>query len=289
MKRLNLSSLENSDIKYKISQFPDGQQDIVITEEKLLLQGNNYSPGINIRSRFNSFRDLELIICATKALKRLGVKEIHLYIPYLLGARSDRHFQEGGNSYLVDIIAPIINAQDFESVTVLDVHSDVAAACIKNLKVESNRRLVLWALNDIAKDGTSELIALSPDAGAQKKIYKVTEDFKIITDVVTASKQRDIYGKLTKTVVPDIPLNKDLVVIDDICDGGRTFNNIIAALDSERSGKNYLIVTHGIFSAGYDDLFKYFDAIYTTNSVKDIGGLDGNSNKRINVKQMKVI
>lgn len=34
--------------------------------------------------------------------------------------------------------------------------------------------------------------------------------------------------------------------------------------------KIYLIVTHGIFSKGFDELAKYFDGIYCTNSVKDI-------------------
>lgn len=132
---------DESEIKFKISQFPDGQQDLTIT------QYNDIN--IEILSRFNSFKDLELIICATKALRRLGIKTISLYIPYLLGARSDRQFVEGGTSYLVDVIAPIINSLGFETVTVIDVHSDVAAACIKNLKIISNLQLVRFALNNI--------------------------------------------------------------------------------------------------------------------------------------------
>lgn len=72
---------------HKVISFPDGQQDVVITghikkTEEVLIQ-----------SRFNSFKDLEVIICAANALRRLGVKERNLYIPYLLGARSDREFQ----------------------------------------------------------------------------------------------------------------------------------------------------------------------------------------------------
>ena len=33
-----------------------------------------------------------------------------------------------------------------------------------------------------------------------------------------------------------------------------------------REGKIYLIVTHGIFSAGYTELEQYFEHIYCTNS-----------------------
>jgi len=39
---------------------------------------------------------------------------------------------------------------------------------------------------------------------------------------------------------------------------------------SRPTAKLYLIVTHGIFSAGFDELGKYFEQIYTTNSYKDI-------------------
>jgi phosphoribosylpyrophosphate synthetase len=163
MKTLNLAYPEKSDIKIvdsfgnegKVCQFPDGQQDVIIKT----VYGKTHIIGweeekFTIKSHFNSFRDLELIMCATKALRRLGVKEIHLYIPYLLGARSDREFVEGGTSYLVDVIAPVINSLGFESVTVMDVHSDVAAACINNLKVVGNSEFVEWAIEKIFENVT---------------------------------------------------------------------------------------------------------------------------------------
>jgi ribose-phosphate pyrophosphokinase len=70
--------------------------------------------------------------------------------------------------------------------------------------------------------------------------------------------------------------DKDVFIIDDICDGGRTFIEIAKAVNEVRKlsssvkpehyGKNYLIVTHGIFSAGFGQLAEYFEGIYTTNS-----------------------
>jgi ribose-phosphate pyrophosphokinase len=266
-----------------------------------------------IKSRFNSFKDLELIICATKALERLGFKKIHLFVPYLLGARSDRQFQEGGNSYLVDVIAPIINAQNFESVTVIDVHSDVAAACINNLHSISNLELVQFAIDDLftykdLKDrnvfNTDKLnwsFLISPDGGSLKKIYKVAESIGFTGDIITCSKSRDENGKLTKTVVPistqDVYSSQDYIIIDDICDGGRTFINIAIEIRKEQErhnqltnarGKIYLIVTHGIFSAGFNELNKYFDCIYCTNSVKNIAEVEGNDLIKTNVKQLNV-
>lgn len=262
MKTINLTKPEESEIKFKISRFPDGQQDIVLAEA---------SGPVTIMSRFNSFLDLEIILATTKALKRMGVKEIHLYIPYLLGARSDRQFQKGGNNYLVDIIAPIINAQGYESVTVVDVHNvAVADACINNLKTIDNSNLVKHAFSLENR----ECVLIAPDAGASKKIYDVARNLNFTGEIVVASKQRDLLtGIITSTEVP-IKIshaNNDFIIIDDICDGGRTFIEIAKVIrNATQRNKIYLIVTHGIFSAGLKELSLYFDKIYTTNSVMDI-------------------
>ena len=69
--------------------------------------------------------------------------------------------------------------------------------------------------------------------------------------------------------------SKNFVICDDICDGGRTFIEIAKAIRNIRPeevfGDNiYLVVTHSIFSAGFEELEKWFTGIYTTNSVKDI-------------------
>lgn len=291
MKTINLVNKETSDIKFEVSSFPDGQKDIVINPESL--EGFKWCW---IKARINNMEDLGILICATKALRRLGIKTIHLYIPYLLGARSDRQFQEGGTSYLVDIIAPILNAQNYESITVLDVHSNVAPACINNLKMIDNEKLVRWATNNYQYDNnkksgsmSEDFILVSPDAGASHKIVKLAEKISYKGDIITCSKERDKDGKLTQTVVPltkEILIthpSKDYIIIDDICDGGATFINIAKEIKlkidnwnnnegrlDRITSKIYLIVTHGIFSKGFAELNQYFDGIYCTNSYKNI-------------------
>lgn len=271
MKILNLVRPSHSQINFKVSQFPDGQQDITV----------NYSLGslekVEIRSRFNSFKDLELIVCAAKALRGVGVKEIHLFVPYILGARSDRQFVEGGTSYLRDVIAPILNSLGFESIRCIDVHSDVAAACINNLKVQSNAKLVEAVLKKLYpnSDISTSCVFVSPDAGSLKKIYKAAEYTGFTGEVLTCSKYRDNDGKLSKTYVPCRVdhFAKDMIIIDDICDGGRTFLNIadeIKKAQPERTGKIYLIVTHGIFSAGFEQLAQHLNGVYCTTSYSDI-------------------
>lgn len=286
MKILDLTNQEkigDLNLRYKISRFPDGQQSID-------LEFTHFNDEVTINSRLNDFKDLEVILCATAVLRNLGIKTIHLYVPYFLGARSDRKFSEGGINYLKDVICPIINSQDFESVTIVDAHSDVLEACIKNYKKIDNIKLVKFALTDIDNTNSAKekLYLVSPDAGALKKIYNVAEHFGI-DQIVIANKHRDIKtGKITHTEVPGLnqePGSKNFVIIDDICDGGRTFLEIAKTIRKERedsvfNDKIYLVVTHGIFSAGFSELKNWIDGIYCTNSVKDV---DNELVKQLNI------
>jgi ribose-phosphate pyrophosphokinase len=276
---LNLVNPKDSlSCKYEISKFPDGQQSL-----KVITPINEINKHVTIKSRFNSFQDLELIVCATQALRGIGVKKISLYIPYCLGGRSDRKFSEGGINYIKDVIAPIINSQNYHKVEIMDPHSDVLEACINNFEKVSTNKLIDFVLRDyfrnvkgVIKIDYIKLLLLSPDAGAYKKIYGVAEYMGYKGDIIVASKYRNIEtGKIEKTIVP-FPnndfLDKDIFIVDDICDGGRTFTEVAKAIKENKkyTGKIYLVVTHGIFSAGFDFLVQYFDGIYTTNSVKDI-------------------
>lgn len=291
MKVLNLTNNETSDIKFEVSKFPDGQQQVKIDKNSMMdhyhTVKSSIDPHVIIKVRLNDFKDLELICCTVASLKQIlidqKIKSWSLYVPYFLGSRSDRKFEEGSNNYLKDVICPIINSLNFESVTVLDPHSSTLEACLTNFKEISNQTLVKFA---IMEDINKKFILISPDAGANKKIFKVAEQIGYNGEIITCSKSRDEQGKITHVVVPiKYEETKDIVIIDDICDGGATFNNIAAALnDAGHQGKKYLIITHGIFSKGFDELFKYFDGIYCTNSYSEIDS----ESRNINLKQLNV-
>mgnify|MGYP006399641067 FL=1 len=266
---LNLVNLEKSDIRYKISKFPDGQQTVDIIDNNGSVLMPNTS--VKIISRLNDFKDLELIICSNQALINLGIVDISLFTPYFMGARSDRKFQYGGVNYLKQIICPIINSQNFKSVTVVDPHSDVLEACLNNYSKINNFPLVDDALSYIIGEGEEDSIVLvSPDAGAYKKIFDVAKEFNI-NKIITATKVRDLQsGKILRTEIPTLDQHENLsyVIIDDICDGGRTFIELAKAIKGSRpTAKVYLVVTHG---AGFVELNKLFSGIYCTNSYRDV-------------------
>ncbi|WP_036676595.1 ribose-phosphate diphosphokinase [Pedobacter sp. R20-19] len=251
---------ENNSINYKSFLFAGGEPHIKI-------DGNfNHNEPVTITQRINSFNDLGLICITVDALKRMGVKEIHLYIPYFPAARQDR-VMIPGEPLSVKVYADIINAMNLASVTIFDPHSEVTPALLNNCITISNHEFIKQV---IAKIG-SEVKLISPDGGALKKIYKVSE-FLGGAEVVECSKSRDVKtGKLSgfKVYTDDLG-GADCLIVDDICDGGGTFNGLAEALQAKNAGKLYLAVSHGIFSKGFDDLSQYFEQIFTTDSIKEV-------------------
>lgn len=287
MKILNLAYPEKSEIKFTKNSYPDGQNNLVINLPIIEFYGELQNLSVQIKSRLNNWLDLELIVCTVASLRNLGVKDIHLYVPYILGARSDRKFEIGGNRYIKDVIAPVLNSLNFESVTCIDPHSYVLENCINNFESETNVKLVRWALSDLKGSfktpsplpNTDNVILVSPDAGASKKIYKLAEQIGYKGDIITCNKDRDSDGKIVGVEVPEFDITKDVIIIDDILDYGNTFNNISGRMnDADHKGKKYLIVTHVIQDAGLENSLKWFNGIYATNSYKS-----RESNERIKI------
>lgn len=275
---LDLTNSKSSQIEYAIDKYPDGQQSfhlLMPTDETYLLILKN-NPVI-IKSRMSNFMDVELIIAATQALKNVGVEKIRLFVPYFIGARSDRKFEYGGINYLKQVIAPIINSQRYEKVFILDPHSDVLEAVIDNFEKSTlDSNLISLALQKIDnKDGAKDrTVFISPDTGAIKRVYQWARQYKI-ENFLVGEKVRDIKtGKIIHSRInglEDFTDEHNFVMIDDICDGGRTFIELAKKIREVHPNANIsLIVTHGIFSAGLEPFNGFIDQIYTTNSYRDI-------------------
>jgi len=218
-----------------------------------------------ITHRVNSFQDLGMICLAVDALRRMDVEDINLYIPYFPAARQDRVMIKG-EPLSVKVNAKIINALQLKKVRIFDPHSEVTPALLDNCEVITNHEFISKVVHQI---GTS-LKLISPDGGALKKIYKVSEYLGGI-EVVECSKSRDVKtGKLSgfKVGADDLQ-GVDCLIVDDICDGGATFVGLAEALKAKNAGKLFLAVSHGIFSKGFDTLLQSFEQLFTTNSIRN--------------------
>ena len=104
---------------------------------------------------------------------------------------------------------------------------------------------------------------MAPDAGARKRVQALAKKLGV-ADVRYAEKVRDPQtGRITETRVPDDIPAQPVLVVDDICDGGRTFLELAAALRDKTDQPLYLYVTHGLFSKGFAELNARYAGLYT--------------------------
>lgn len=270
----NFKPLEGAEIEFQSFMFSGGEPHIKIKSPLTPEAGF-----VDVTHRINSFNDLGLLCLAADALKRMETELGNLVIPYFPAARQDRVMVKG-EPLSVKVYADIINTLGFKKVIVLDAHSEVTPALITNCEAVLNHNFIKKVTEKIG----SNVKLISPDGGALKKIYKVSE-FLGGVEVVECSKSRDVKtGKLTgfKVYTDDLG-GQDCLIVDDICDGGGTFIGLADELKKKNAGKLYLAVTHGIFSKGFDELENCFTHIFTTNSFKE---LSHNSLTQINVKEI---
>jgi ribose-phosphate pyrophosphokinase len=252
--------LDGEEIQFESFTFAGGEPHIKINPNF------DTSKSITVTHRLNSFNDLGLLCLAVDALQRMGVVLDTLLIPYFPAARQDRVMIKG-EPLSVKVYADIINHLHFKKVVVFDAHSEVTPALLNHCEVITNHKFIKNVIQNIRND----VLLISPDGGALKKIYKVSE-FLGGVEVVECSKSRDVKtGKLTGfKVYSDDLRGQNCLIVDDICDGGGTFIGLAEELKKKNAGKLYLAVSHGIFSRGFDELSKHFEMIFTTDSVKTL-------------------
>jgi ribose-phosphate pyrophosphokinase len=253
-----------SDIDVKQFDFPSGcEPHVKILKDELC----NFDPTQTFRvsCRIRNGNDFLSLLLTIDALKRLGVKDISCFIPYLPFARQDR-VMTSGEPLSIKVISDILNAQNLTQVVVYDVHSEVSLALINNSTSISNHFFVNAVLND-----KKNYLIVSPDAGAYKKIFKLCQSLGYKKEIVLCNKTRNVSnGNITSvTCAVDDFKGSDLYIVDDICDGGGTFVLLAEELKKRNCGKINLIVSHGIFSKGIEAL-QGIDHIYTTNSFQDL-------------------
>ena len=268
MQTLDLINIDSSDIKYELIQFPDGQPHIRLANALSILDE------CCIISRYSNPSDYFRIAFSVDALRRSGCINIHLIITYMMGARMDR-VMLSGEPLSIKVIADALNILNFRSIKVFDPHSDVTCAVLHQASPISNIELVRKSLEHFREKYSNEVTLIAPDAGAAKKTNKVAEVLGI-SNIVECSKKRNLKdGKLSGFKVNTETLEGiTCFITDDICDGGGTFIGIAKELKNLKADKVVLVVSHGIFSKGYN--LENIDYVYTTNSYRELMDLPSN-------------
>ncbi|MGW1444277.1 ribose-phosphate diphosphokinase [Serratia rhizosphaerae] len=203
------------------------------------------------------------------------IRESLLELPYLPFARQDRHMG-AGDSFALKVFGQLLNTLKFDRVTVLDPHSDVAAAAIDRFHAVAQQHCMQHSARLTQLLSQQALLPIAPDAGALKKIHAVAEHFAL-NEYGIMTKHRDVQsGQLTgfALLAGDVR-GRDVLIVDDLCDAGGTFIGAAQVLRQHGARSVSLYVTHGIFSKGVEHLLAQgIDNIYTTTSYApaDIAG-----------------
>jgi len=248
---------------------------------------------VEITAKIRSSRDLMRLMLIKDAIdNRLIGKQkpnFHLIIPYLPYARQDRVTSDGF-SFSLKVIGNMINSMKFNKVTTCDVHSNVAFGIIDNLNNLGMNFVTTCALynkafanavsvtNQMARNKAITVIV--PDAGASKRCEDFNEImfmYGIDIELIQATKERDPNtGRINNITIhcDSLAAKNNIIVVDDICDGGGTFIGIAKEAARKGAVSLDLLVTHGIFSKGIDELSKYYYNIFTSDSWCTLDGDD---------------
>lgn len=235
---------------------------------------------INLTCWARSSDDVMELLLVTDALRReYGGIKLNLTMPYFPYARQDRVCYTG-EALSVRVMANLINSLGFTTVEIWDAHSPVAPALLnRSVNVEPWHfvKKIPWLTH-----GNWSLV--SPDNGARKRTEECAKRLGGLR-VLYADKTRDPKtGELGHPGFENMDLEDrkcNHLIVDDICDGGRTFVKLGKFMKDllPVQHKIILYVTHGIFSNGFDDLKTAVDEIWTPNPWPDT--VDGNFVNRI--------
>jgi len=264
------------ELPFKHFIFPAGEVSVRVDDSLAeSLMGDDDASSIRITARLHNSEDILTLMMLHNALISMGYRNnfINLVMPYVPYARQDR-ICNPGEPFSIKVFANLINSMKFETVLIIDPHSDVTSALINGVEIVTKKEIFLnwFALEDL----TNRAILVSPDAGSNKQVADLAKCFNY-DSFIRADKIRDVNtGDITETVVYSGDIrNENVLIVDDICEGGRTFIELAKVLRSKNAGEIHLYVTHGIFSKGIEALYDAgITKIWTTDSYHHNSNLD---------------
>lgn len=238
----------------KSSIFPGGE--VHVSLEEIFIHNTN-----DVTAYLYTSDDVMKLMLTVDAIRReVPRTTLRLDIPYFPYGRQDRVCKLG-EAFSLEVMCKMINSLECEVVTVTDPHSEKTVELLDNCDVITQEDIFLE--NDFFDViHKHNMVLVSPDAGSGEKVNLLSERYRF--DAIYCTKERDKDSGHPEVVIPDDfdYSGVDFMVIDDICDGGRTFIELAKKLKAAGARDLYLYVTHGIFSKGLPSIHEYYRHIY---------------------------
>lgn len=196
---------------------------------------------VRITWRYESDAEIFQLICLVRDLKDV-IKDcaISLFLPYLPYARTDR-VETRHDIFTLKYFAEVINSLDFDSVYVLDAHSDVSVALIDRCYNISPISYIKDYIKESGLDYEKDVLVF-PDAGSFKRLGK----FLRFKNTVVGMKSRDWEtGEISSlSLAGNIPEGSKVLFVDDICSKGDTALRVLSLAKRQGAGDCYCFFSH---------------------------------------------
>jgi ribose-phosphate pyrophosphokinase len=241
-------------IEIKPTVFPDGTQQVWHLPEEVL-------KGKVVVWDYEHDSEL-MIVCQLGQL--LGCHKI-LFVPFLPYGRQDKPINNESCFGLRTFIK--IVSGFYKEIQTIDAHSEVFHGICGDNYLSYEDRFPTEHIRFAVSDSASE-IACYPDKGAMQRY-----GHGVCLPSVSCRKVRDQATGAILSIELDANglsvVDKNVLIIDDIIDGGRTFMETAKLLKSSGAAKVFLYGTHALCSKGVDILHDSgIEAIYSCEGLK---------------------
>lgn len=262
----------NKELTKKV--FPNGES-LIDGEEIMSIHNGvvttSYTRPNNILElTYENDSDLMNLMFVKRFLDTRSDRDTFLRIKYMPYSRMDR--VEGDSVFTLKYVCDFINSLNFKHIYVHEAHSDVCLALLNNaVNIDYSVKIVEEIMKDINFNPDTDYIYY-PDATAHRRYSKKLKG-RVINELVGLKKRNFKTGQLDSLeVVGSIPQDKAnlrVIMIDDLCSFGGTFQWGAEELASLGFTDIYLAVTHCENSIFKGKIFNssLINCVYTSNSM----------------------
>ena len=275
IKTFNKSVTTLQNLNFTHWKFPAGEIGVKIQDIDSVWTGTVlFSIEWVINDKSNLSDELMIVCQLSSILKtEFPEAEVEVYTPYLPYSRQDRACSKGEDFALKTFVS-MLKSSGVDLLLTDDQHSNID---FDGFIYSSKQSQFVCKIKEdfdwfVAPDkGAFEKTKWNAIRVAEKEFLEASNGSRSMLRLPTAFAMQKVRTPTGITYDDDTSrsdvLYGDVLITDDICDGGATFLQCAEAIRKKhpRVKTISLYVTHGIFSKGVDKLKEVFYSIYTAN------------------------
>jgi ribose-phosphate pyrophosphokinase len=232
--------------------FPDGTVQVWKLSDELIGQIKEKIFGDALEIKWDYEHDGELIqvMQLRDLVQPLCACEVVLYCPFLPYGRQDKDISND-TCFGLHTFLNLVSI-GFNELMTVDMHNmNCYGGFHCGLKIFNSTPY--YEINNVIKERSIDVL-LFPDKGASTRYPQLSAKDIVVADKIRNQATGEIVG--IQIFEPYKLTGKNVLVVDDICDGGRTFIELSAAAKKYTPLTMSLWTTHGIYSKGKDCLYQ---------------------------------